>query len=233
MTRVLIADDHVQIVSILEKYLRAEGYEVRAAFDGQSALELFASGGADVVLLDVMMPKVDGFEVCRRIRKQSAVPILMITARGEDFERIMGLDIGADDYIVKPFSPGEVLARIRAVLRRLEPREQENNGRLLRMGNLGVDIGRYAVWVGKKEVPLTKRAVEILYTLMSRPDQIFTREILLDLLWGKDYYGDIRTVDSQIKRMRAVLADYPHQGWEIKTIWGVGYQLDANGEKKA
>ncbi len=226
MPTVLIADDNVQIVGILRKYLEADGYDVLAAYDGRSALDVFAAGNVDVILLDVMMPRVDGFEVCREIRRKSNVPILMITARSEDFERIMGLDIGADDYIVKPFSPGEVLARIRAVLRRLEA--QAPGDGVLRYANLSVDIGKYIVKIGREPVPLTKRAIEVLYTLMSRPEQIFTRELLLDTLWGADYFGDIRTVDSQIKRLRSVLSEYPHPRWEIKTIWGVGYKFEKN-----
>lgn len=225
MASVLIADDNVQIISILSRYLKSDGYAVKAVYDGEAALAAFFEGGIDVILLDVMMPKMDGFAVCREIRRHSDIPILMITARSEDFERIMGLDIGADDYIVKPFSPGEVLARIRAVLRRFEPRNIET-GNLLRFDNLTVNLDQYSVLIDGEPVSLTKRAVEILYTLMNRPDQIFTREMLLDLLWGKDYFGDIRTVDSQIKRMRNALTCPAHPKWEIRTIWGVGYKFE-------
>ena len=231
MATVLIADDNAQIVSVLEKYLRSDGYEVRTAFDGQAALQIFCEGNIDVILLDVMMPKMDGFEVCRQIRRVSDVPILMITARSEDFERIMGLDIGADDYILKPFSPGEVLARIRAVLRRLQPRGGDAPEELLRCGNLTVNLTQYQVLVDGKEAPLSRRAVEILYTLLLHPDRIYTREMLLDALWGKDFFGDIRTVDSQIKRMRNILNDYPHPGWDIKTIWGVGYKFEKDEDR--
>ncbi|MEG1524579.1 MAG: response regulator transcription factor [Clostridia bacterium] len=230
MPTVLIADDNTQIVSVLNKYLLSDGYHVLTAYDGLEALSAFQANSIDIVLLDVMMPKMDGFAVCREIRKASDVPILMITARSEDFERIMGLDIGADDYIVKPFSPGEVMARIRAVLRRLEPRERGKNADQLTVGSLAVDIGKYSVTVSGMHVTLTKRAIEILWTLAGRPDQIFTRELLLDTLWGKDYFGDIRTVDSQIKRMRATLSDCPHPDWEIKTIWGVGYKFERINE---
>jgi DNA-binding response OmpR family regulator len=230
MACVLIADDNVQIVGILEKYLKADGYSVLTAYDGQAALDIFFSASVDLILLDVMMPKVDGFAVCRQIRQKSDVPILMVTARSEDFERIMGLDIGADDYIVKPFSPGEVLARVRAVLRRLEPRTSAGGVHLVQYDNLLIDLNKYVVAIDNQPVSLPKRAVEILYTLLNRPDQVFTREMLLDTLWGKDYYGDIRTVDSQMKRMRAVLNDYPHPNWDIKTIWGVGYKFDKHGQ---
>lgn len=230
MATVLIADDNEQIAGVLKKYLTSGGYDVICAADGEEALTLFAKNNVDVVLLDVMMPKVDGFEVCRQIRRESDVPILMVTARSEDFERIMGLDIGADDYIVKPFSPGEVVARIRAVLRRLEKRDRDRSTDVLCVDNLTVDIAKYVVMIDGKDVPLTKRAVEILWTLASRPNQTFTRELLLDMLWGKDFFGDIRTVDSQIKRMRSVLSEYTHPGWDIKTIWGVGYKFEKTDE---
>lgn len=230
MPTVLIADDNVQIVNVLKKYLLSDGFTVLAAFDGQQTLDLFHSTHVDVILLDVMMPKVDGFAVCREIRRESDVPILMITARSEDFERIMGLDIGADDYIVKPFSPGEVMARVRAVLRRLDARERGKNSDVIRYGSLTVDLSKYEVTIGGEAAPMTKRAIEILWTLLSKPDQIFTREMLLDLLWGRDYYGDIRTVDSQIKRMRSILNDYTHPDWDIRTIWGVGYKFEKRNE---
>lgn len=233
MATVLIADDNVQIVGILEKYLGGSGYETVLAFDGQQALDAFSQNEIDVVLLDVMMPKIDGFEVCRQLRRESDVPILMVTARSEDFERIMGLDIGADDYIVKPFSPGEVVARIRAVLRRLEARDRGKNPDVLHVDDLTVDIAKYVVTIGGERVHLTKRAVEILWTLASRPNQTFTRELLLDMLWGKDFFGDIRTVDSQIKRMRSILAQYAHPSWDIKTIWGVGYKFEKGDGEEA
>lgn len=230
MATVLIADDNEQIAGVLKKYLVSGGYDVICAADGEQALALFAKNNVDVVLLDVMMPKVDGFEVCRQLRRESDVPILIVTARSEDFERIMGLDIGADDYIVKPFSPGEVVARIRAVLRRLEKRDRDRSADVLHVDNLIVDIAKYVVTIDGKDVPLTKRAVEILWTLASRPNQTFTRELLLDMLWGKDFFGDIRTVDSQIKRMRSVLSEYAHPGWDIKTMWGVGYKFEKADE---
>lgn len=224
MPNMLIADDNRQIVSILSEYAGKEGYSVSRAYDGEEALRLFRAGGFDVVLLDVSMPKKDGFEVCKELRALSDVPILMITARGEDFERIMGLDIGADDYIVKPFSPGEVMARVRAVLRRLE--RSPGAAKLLRVGNLSIDLSSFSVRVGEENIPLTKKETELLWTLASAPGRVFTRDSLLDLLWGQDYYGDNRTVDSHIKRLRQKLDAHPHDSWEINTIWGVGYRFD-------
>ena len=220
----LIADDNRQIVSILSEYAKKEGYTVARAYDGEEALRLFWAGKFDVVLLDVMMPLKDGFEVCRELRRVSDVPILTITARGEDFERIMGLDIGADDYIVKPFSPGEIMARVRAVLRRLE--RSPGAAKVLRAGDLTVDLEDFTVRIGEEPVPLTKKETELLWTLASAPGRVFTRDSLLDLLWGDDYYGDNRTVDSHIKRLRQKLDAKPHQPWEIKTIWGVGYRFE-------
>jgi len=173
---------------------------------------------------------MDGFEVCREIRKTSNVPVIMITARGEDFERIMGLDIGADDYIVKPFSPGEVMARIRAVLRRMEPSDSTVVKNLFSYDNLKIDLDQFIVEVNDEVVNLTKKEIEILWTLATSKNKLFTRENLLDSLWGYDYYGDSRTVDSHIKRLRAKLDPYDHSKWEIKTVWGMGYKFEVKDE---
>lgn len=228
MAKMLIADDNKQITSILSNYARKEGFEPVVALDGEAALRLFDEHEPDIamVLLDVMMPKVDGFEVCRRLRGKSLVPVIMVTARGEDFEKIMGLDIGADDYIIKPFSAGEVMARVRAILRRMQPREEKTAHNIYRYSNLMIDLDKYAVTVNGSEVPLTKKEVELLWTLAKNSSKVFSRDNLLDSLWGYDYYGDSRTVDSHIKRMRAKLDKFEHPGWEIKTIWGVGYRFE-------
>ena len=227
MNKILIADDNQQITSILANYARKEGFEPLVALDGQQALELFEQHekNIDVVLLDVMMPKLDGFEVCRELRRRSMVPIIMVTARGEDFERIMGLDIGADDYILKPFSAGEVMARVRAILRRVQPREAEQQN-LYSVGNLVIDLDKYLVTIGGADVTLTKKEVELLWTLAKNSSKVFSRENLLDSIWGYDYFGDSRTVDSHIKRLRAMVDKFEHEEWEIKTIWGVGYRFE-------
>ena len=173
------------------------------------------------------MPLKDGYEVCKDIRKRSSVPIILITARGEDFDKIMGLDIGADDYIVKPFSPSEVMARLRAVLRRLQkPEETKDMDNVLRVGNLVVNLDEYSFSVDGQRIPLTKKEIETMWTLASNPNKVFTRDNLLDSLWGYDYYGDSRTVDSHIKRLRAKLDTVEHPSWNIKTIWGVGYKFE-------
>lgn len=227
MNKILIADDNQQITSILANYARKEGFEPLVALDGQQALELFEQHekNIDVVLLDVMMPKLDGFEVCRELRRRSMVPIIMVTARGEDFERIMGLDIGADDYILKPFSAGEVMARVRAILRRVQPREAEQQN-LYSVGNLVIDLDKYLVTIGGADVTLTKKEVELLWTLAKNSSKVFSRENLLDSIWGYDYFGDSRTVDSHIKRLRAKVDKFEHEEWEIKTILGVGYRFE-------
>lgn len=231
MPTILIADDNRQITSILEEYVKKEGFTPFIAFDGQVALELFAKHKPDVVLLDVMMPNVDGFEVCREIRKYSDTPVIMITARGEDFEKIMGLDIGADDYIIKPFSPGEVMARIRAVLRRIS-REAGQSKQVFSYGGLTINLDEYIVSINDSKVLLTKKETELLWTLATNKNKVFSRDNLLNSLWGYDYFGDTRTVDSHIKRLRAKLDEFAHDGWEIKTIWCVGYKFEVNVDEK-
>ena len=183
------------------------------------------------VLLDVMMPFKDGYEVCKSIRQKSAVPIILITARGEDYDKIMGLDIGADDYVVKPFSPSEVMARLRAVLRRINRDEVSvGSDSVLRINNMEVNLDEYSFMIDGKKIPLTKKEVETMWTLAGNPNKVFTRDNLLDSLWGYDYYGDSRTVDSHIKRLRAKIDSVEHPAWSIKTIWGVGYKFAINEE---
>ena len=227
MRKILIADDNKQITTILSSYAKKEGLEPIIALDGAEALEKFSQQEQEIsmVLLDVMMPKVDGFEVCRRLRKTSMVPIIMITARGEDYDKIMGLDIGADDYVIKPFSASEVMARVRAVLRRIQPQEPATKYSLS-MDNLFINLDKYAVQIDGEEVPLTKKEIELLWTLAKNHTKVFSRDNLLDSIWGIDYFGDSRTVDSHIKRLRAKLDKYEHEKWDIKTIWGVGYRFE-------
>ena len=231
MPTILIADDNKQITSILEEYAKKEGYQPHVAYDGLAAIELFHKLQPDIVLLDVMMPKMDGFAVCREIRQTSNVPVIMITARGEDFEKIMGLDIGADDYIVKPFSPGEVMARVRAILRRITA-NQGLKQQIYTYDTLTVDLDDYLVTIAGQAVSLTKKEIELLWTLATNKNKVFSRDNLLNSLWGYDYYGDSRTVDTHIKRLRAKLDAYPHDSWEIKTIWGVGYKFEGKTNEK-
>ena len=225
MYKVLIADDNKQIVSILSEYCKKNNFTVSTVFDGEEALKEIEKNKFDIVLLDVMMPKKDGFDVCRETRKFSNVPIIMITARGEDYEKIMGLEIGADDYIVKPFSPGEIIARINAILRRIMPKNDESE-KIFTFDNLEIDLNNFTVKVNDEIISLTKKEIEILWTLATNQNKVFTRENLLDLIWGFDYFGESRTVDTHIKRLRAKLDNYEHKKWNIKTIWGVGYKFD-------
>ncbi|ACV38091.1 response regulator transcription factor [Leptotrichia buccalis] len=225
MYKVLIADDNKQIVSILSEYCKKNNFIVSTVFNGEDALKEVEENKFDIVLLDVMMPKKDGFDVCREVRKFSNVPIIMITARGEDYEKIMGLEIGADDYIVKPFSPGEIIARINAILRRITPKNDDSE-KIFSFDNLEIDLNNFTVKINNEIISLTKKEIEILWTLATNQNKVFTRENLLDLIWGFDYFGESRTVDTHIKRLRAKMDNYEHKKWNIKTIWGVGYKFD-------
>lgn len=230
MGKILIADDNSDITDVLSVYVEKEGHEPIVAKDGEEAYRAFLTNNPICVLLDVMMPKIDGFEVCRKIRTKSDVPVILITARGEDFEKVMGLDIGADDYIVKPFSPSEVMARVRAVLRRLEKTDvDKDKSNICVVGNLELNIEEYTCKIDGTDVKLTKKEIETMWILASYPGKVFTRENLLDSLWGQDYYGETRTVDSHIKRLRQKIDKIPHPSWEISTIWGVGYKFEKIG----
>ncbi|MGB4984273.1 MAG: response regulator transcription factor [Erysipelotrichaceae bacterium] len=226
--KILIVDDNSQITSILTQYAIKEGYEVTKACDGKEALALFYAQPFDIILLDVMMPKINGFDVCKEIRQTSNIPIIMITARGEDFEKIMGLEIGADDYIVKPFSPNEVIARVKAIMRR--SKNNSDNNDIIIIDNIIVNSKDYTTIIDNKKVMLTKKEFEILYTLISNRNKVFSRDNLLNSLWGYDYYGDNRTVDTHVKRLRSKLDKYHHPKWEISTVWGVGYKFEVNNE---
>ncbi len=227
MEYILVADDNKDITDILSNYAQREGFKPLVAMNGQEAYSLFLQYNPCVILLDVMMPELDGFDVCRKIRKKSEVPIILISAKGEDYEKIMGLDIGADDYIVKPFSPSEVMARVRAVLRRMKPSgDVANNEKEINIADLRINLEEYSLFIGSKQIKLTKKEIETMWMLATNPNKVFTRDNLLDSLWGYDYYGDSRTVDSHIKRLRAKLDEIDHPLWAIKTIWGMGYKFE-------
>ncbi|QSX06475.1 response regulator transcription factor [Sedimentibacter sp. zth1] len=231
MGYILVADDNTQISSILSEYIKKEGYTPIIAGNGEEAISKFNEFNPEIILLDVMMPSIDGFEVCREIRKTSNVPIIMVTARGEDFERIMGLDIGADDYIVKPFSPGEVMARVRAILRRIA-KSDDKTSQVFSFDNLIINLDDYFVTVASQNVSLTKKEIELLWTLANNQNKVFSRDNLLNSLWGYDYFGDTRTVDSHIKRLRAKINKFQHDNWDITTIWGVGYKFEGLKNEK-
>lgn len=225
MRQMLIADDNQAIIDILTAFATKDGWQVTAVNDGDAALAAGRTGRFDVILLDVMLPKRDGFSVCRALRTALDVPILMITAKGEDYDRIMGLDTGADDYIVKPFSAAEVMARVRAVLRRLE-RSAAPATRTLVRGSLTLLLDEERALIAGRAIILTKKEFDILCLLAENKSRVFSRDHLLESLWGYDYEGDTRTVDTHIKRLRAKLAKVAHPDWEIRTVWGVGYAFE-------
>ncbi|MBR3874174.1 MAG: response regulator transcription factor [Clostridia bacterium] len=226
MKPILVVDDNEQIVGILSRYILQQGWPFLTAQSGEEALALFEAADPSVILLDIMLPGIDGLEVCRRIRGISKVPILMITARDEDADRILGLDIGADDYIVKPFSPGEVMARVRAVLRRLP--QQDGAEDTLVIGSLSIHLPSLSVVLDGHKLDLTRRETELLWTLASAPGRVFTRDNLLTLVWGYEHIGSYRAVDSHIKRLRQKLDVYPHDFFSISTVWGTGYKFERN-----
>ena len=228
--KIMVVDDEQRMRILVKDFLTKQNFDVIEAGDGEEAVDLFFDHKEiALVILDVMMPKIDGFEVCKQIRGTSMVPIIMITAKGEDYEKIMGLDIGADDYIVKPFSPGEIMARIRAIMRRIHLAEEGKQ--FFSYGNLKIDLDKLLVTIDDTPINLTKKEIELLWQMATRKNRVFTRDNLLDLVWGVDYYGDTRTVDTHIKRLRAKLSVIEHPGWEIKTVWGYGYKFEAKDEK--
>jgi DNA-binding response OmpR family regulator len=224
MGRILVVEDEPMVAEVVERYLRRDGHDVTLAFDGQSGVEQFEQHGADLVLLDLMLPRLDGTAACRRIRERSDVPIIMLTARGEESDRLRGLDLGADDYVTKPFSPREVAARVRAVLRRTS--DGERRPRVLDFDDLTIDSQRRAVTVGGRPVSLTAREFDILYHLASNPSQVFTRERLLVSLWGDDFEGDASTVTVHMHRLREKIEADPSRPHHIRTVWGVGYRFE-------
>lgn len=228
MIKLLIVDDNEQITQVLRAFAQNEGMKAELAYDGLEAWDKFKKEDFDLILLDVMMPKLDGFKLLKRIRKESMVPVILITAKGEDYERIMGLDYGADDYIVKPFSVAEVMARVRAILRRVHLDEGAN--RTISIRSLYLDLDSYVCEIGGKQIDLTKKEFEILWLLAENKDKVFTRDNLLDSLWGDDYFGDIRTVDTHIKRLRSKVKD-KEDGWSISTVRGVGYKFEVEDVK--
>ena len=223
--KILIVDDDQNICELLRLYLAKEGYETLIAHDGEKALELFEQNKPNMVLLDVMMPKMDGWEVCRRIRAQANTPIIMLTAKGETFDKVLGLELGADDYVVKPFDSKEVVASIKAVLRRCNPEESGKDG-VIQFENLSLDMSRYELKVKGKVVEAPPKELELLAYLAGHPNRVFTRDQLLDEVWGFEYYGDSRTIDVHIKRLREKLEGASEQ-WSLKTVWGVGYKFEA------
>ncbi len=223
-TKILIADDDEHICELVRLYFEKEGFSVVIANDGNKALESFVSTSPDVVILDIMMPYSDGLQVCREIRKTSQVPIIMLSAKGETFDKVLGLELGADDYMVKPFEPKELIARVKAVLRRTRVTETDNHEEVT-FPNLVVNKTTYTVTLNGQEVQMPPKELELLFFLSSNPNKVYTRDQLLEYIWGYDFFGDSRTVDVHIKRLREKIDD-PTQPWQIKTVWGIGYKFE-------
>ena len=226
---VLICDDQHIIHETLGAYLKNDGFDYISAYDGEQAIAEFNSKKPDIVILDIMMPKKNGMDVCKEIRQISNVPIIMLTARAEEIDRVLGLELGADDYIVKPFSTREVVARVKAVLRRFTMLEKEP-AKVIKHGNLEININNYDVRLNGRRLNLTPKEVEIFQLLASHPGKVFSREQILSTIWGYDYFGDTRAVDTQIKRIRQKINPNEIKGWEIKTVYGVGYRFEVYDE---
>ena len=224
-TKILLVDDDPNIRQLVNLYLEKEGFEVEMADRGDTAVEKFKTFAPNLILLALMLPGMDGWQVCREVRKTSNVPIIMLTAKDETFDKVLGLELGADDYMVKPFDTKELVARIKAVLRRFQNADAPASKELSFPG-LTINIGQYTVTYMGKELEMPPKELELLYFLASHPGMVFTREQLLEQVWGYDYFGDSRTVDVHVKRLREKLTDGEKMGWQIKTVWGVGYKFE-------
>ena len=223
--KILIVDDDENICELLNLYLKKDGFDTSIAYNGRQAVELAENYNPDLILLDIMLPELDGWQVCREIRKKSEVPIIMLTAKGETFDKILGLELGADDYVTKPFDTKEVVARIKAVLRRSTENEKAEKQEEVRYDKLIINLTNYELVVDGKSVATPPKELELIYHLASNPNRVYTRDQLLDEVWGFDYYGDSRTVDVHVKRLREKLEDVSDK-WCLKTVWGVGYKFE-------
>ena len=225
--KILIVDDDEHISELISLYLTKEFYDTKIVYDGEEALRQFRLFSPNLILLDLMLPGIDGYQVCREIRQQSNVPIIMLSAKGEVFDKVLGLELGADDYIIKPFDSKELVARVKAVLRRYQPAQASQTkpaGKYVEYPDLTIKLTNYSVVYKEKTVDMPPKELELLYFLASSPNQVFTREQLLDHIWGYEYIGDTRTVDVHIKRLREKIKD--HASWAISTVWGIGYKFE-------
>ena len=223
--KILIVDDDEYISELISLYLIREGYDTKEVHDGKSALEAFKTYSPNLIMLDIMMPVMDGYEVCKEIRKTSTVPIIMLTAKGDTIDKVLGLELGADDYIVKPFEAKEMVARVKAVLRRFDTgKAEKENSKILKYENLEINMENYTVKYHGEFLNFPPKEFELLYFLAKRPNQVFTRDQLLDKIWGYEYIGDTRTVDVHIKRIREKFDQ--KDPWNVKTVWGVGYKFE-------
>ena len=226
--KILIVDDDENIAELISLYLTKECFDTKIVHDGEDALTAFDEYGPNLVLLDLMLPGIDGYQVCREIRSKSQIPIIMLSAKGEVFDKVLGLELGADDYIIKPFDSKEMVARVRAVLRRYQPVKSESvsseKSKCVEYPGLIINLTNYSVLVDGNQVDMPPKELELLYFLASSPNQVFTREQLLDQIWGYEYIGDTRTVDVHIKRLREKIKD--HESWKLSTVWGIGYKFE-------
>jgi DNA-binding response OmpR family regulator len=235
--KILIVDDDVNIAELISLYLTKECFDTLIVNDGEAAIQQFGIYQPNLVLLDLMLPGIDGYEVCREIRKTSSIPIIMLSAKGEIFDKVLGLELGADDYMIKPFDSKELVARVRAVLRRFHPTAKEESepaplpaGDYVTYPDLVINLSNYSVQYYKENIEMPPKELELLYFLASNPNQVFTREQLLDHIWGYEYYGDTRTVDVHIKRLREKIKD--HSEWSLATVWGIGYKFETKTQRK-
>ena len=224
--KILIVDDDTNIAELISLYLTKECYEVKIVTDGEQALQVFDSFAPNLILLDLMLPGIDGYQVCREIRTRSNTPIIMLSAKGEIFDKVLGLELGADDYMIKPFDSKELVARVKAVLRRFQPARPEtgSESKIVQYPDLIINQTNYSVIYQGHTVEMPPKELELLYFLASSPNQVFTREQLLDHIWGYEYIGDTRTVDVHIKRLREKIKD--SESWSISTVWGIGYKFE-------
>ncbi len=235
--KLLVVDDDPNICELIEFYFMKEGYEVKACHEGDKAVDAFRDFDPDIILLDLMLPGMDGYDICREIRKESSVPIIMLTARGETLDRVVGLELGADDYIPKPFEPKEVIARVKAVLRRTEiasDSREDKQVEYIEYPGLKVNISSYNVEIADEKIEMPPKELELLFFLATHPDRVFTREQLLGNVWGYDFFGESRTVDVHIKRIREKIEAVDVDGklpWVIETVWGVGYKFETAEEE--
>ena len=226
--KILIVDDDENIAELISLYLTKECIDTKIVYNGEDALTAFDTYQPNLVLLDLMLPGIDGYQVCREIRAHSSTPVIMLSAKGEVFDKVLGLELGADDYIMKPFDSKEMVARVRAVLRRYQPSRSEEAGgekaKCVEYEGISINLTNYSVMCDGQHVEMPPKELELLYCLASSPNQVFTREQLLDRIWGYEYIGDTRTVDVHIKRLREKIKDHPH--WSLSTVWGIGYKFE-------
>ncbi len=237
--RVLIVDDDKHISELLKLYFEKDGFEVTSCYTGDAVMPIVRTVSPDVIILDLMLPAMSGFDVMRQLRRESDIPVLMLTARSDTLDKIIGLELGADDYILKPFEPKELLARVKAVLRRSQsagtsgPAPDANKKDVVTYPDLVVDRIRYTVRIGDREVDMPPKELELLFFLASHPNRVYTRDQILEHIWGMDYYGEQRTVDVHIKRIREKLDVIDHPLWQIKTVWSVGYKFELRDEEES